>query len=800
MSTYKIYDPLRSTEAFARRKFSFNTPQRSDIPVHPEGASTLTEKILRHQARTDELSAAAPEAEDSATNETAESRSINFLQEPTYATVSATSGRDVLAFMKGTSDSLDNTKLNGVYHVCAATALRDTDRAIWLYLKQQVNTPESLFALWLKEAEFRQRDDQFRRDFDAGSDRDLRKCMESMFEYVIENKETSAELATKFIMWSATRSIRIASDQSKAVIEFSNASRLMLLCDAYLDAEHITYEGVFRGQCQSRTLDLTLTIKNKATVRPIEERPGWDRLTHSDPEIRVTSWAWMLVDAISFMAGAREKNQVDMEPLRSAFFCPKDPNRGHGLRFGVNAEGDFTDIYTWFPNEELAVMQLADGARKTGRNKLAADEYDRVCNALRCMTAKVSMDFREEWTVQFGKHEQVPDDVVVPKDTNVPVISFALCKDIMKRTQVAVRKDLDKHLIRRKAMANAAKGVSEAQQKGPVQGNSNQGGGSNSALPAGTSDGHSKLCRVCQSKDHLTEVCPKRTGKPCGFWVKFGRCNFGDRCKLEHTAANEGQKGAASLSTGLNETDTALPVGQSDVKKMQMVSCKDKHSGGCEPNFMIDLDFYQKKCAEDGWSMPKSCKACRDKSRIDRSAAERPTGNSLFVSHSEHDAEYEEADDEYLCQDMQMSGLMTTSAMDDGEMGFQRTVDTRFEYGAVEVSTLDSEIEQMLLEGACFETSGVEGEQMCIGNIDQMIEDMDELLTCDENPFFASLMTSDIEGFAQCGEEVCCSQAIEQSEPEFSACSSARDLLTTAGGTKEFDIGEDFIQAQKCAN
>ena len=105
---------------------------------------------------------------------------------------------------------------------------------------------------------------------------------------------------------------------------------------------------------------------------------------------------------------------MDLEPLRSAFLCHKDPNRGHGLRFGVNDEGDFTDVCTWFPNEDLAVMQLADGARKAGRGRLTAGDYDRVCNALRCMTAKGPVDFREEWTVQFGKHEQVPDDVVVP--------------------------------------------------------------------------------------------------------------------------------------------------------------------------------------------------------------------------------------------------------------------------------------------------------------------------------------------------------------------------------------------------
>ena len=45
---------------------------------------------------------------------------------------------------------------------------------------------------------------------------------------------------------------------------------------------------------------------------------------------------------------------------------------------------------------------------------------------------------------------------------------------------------------------------------------------------------------------------------------------------------------------------------------------------------------------------------------------------------------------------------------------------------------------------------------MSTRSIDQMIEDLDELLTCDESLFFASLMTS--------------------------------------------DVGEDFIQALECAN
>ena len=70
----------------------------------------------------------------------------------------------------------------------------------------------------------------------------------------------------------------------------------------------------------------------------------------------------------------------------------------------------------------------------------------------------------------------------------------------------------------------------------------------------------------------------------------------------------------------------------------------------------------------------------------------------ILCCHSAHDA-----GDEYLCQDMQMSCLMTTSDIDDRELRFRRTFDIRFRYRAVDVSSLDSDsdTEKMLLEGAC---------------------------------------------------------------------------------------------------
>ena len=185
----------------------------------------------------------------------------------------------------------------------------------------------------MKEAEVRQRDEKFRKDVGSGSDNELRLCVESVLEDLIENNESSVELATKFILWSATRSIRLASNQSKAVIEFSNASRLMHMCDAYLDAEHINYEELFRAQCQSRTLDLTATVQMRQEYRPVKERPGWVRLTYEDSDIRVTAWAWFLVDVVSFMSGVRERNPVDMDPFR------RRRRRGGGVAGSIRRSG-----------------------------------------------------------------------------------------------------------------------------------------------------------------------------------------------------------------------------------------------------------------------------------------------------------------------------------------------------------------------------------------------------------------------------------------------------------------------------
>ena len=163
---------------------------------------------------------------------------------------------------------------------------------------------------------------------------------------------------------------------------------------------------------------------------------------------------------------------------------------------------------------------------------------------------------------------------------------------------------------------------------------------------------------------HSIDVCPKRTGKPCSFWEKFGRCNFGSRCKLEHAAAAEG-KGQGNGQVDLPAPLAAsLAVGQSGAKRTQMISCKDKHARGCEPNFVIDLEFYEEKCEKEGWSMPKSCKACREKSKSDRIGAERPVAN-LFTGHQDdHGDEYDEADDEFWCQDLQMAGLITADAVE----------------------------------------------------------------------------------------------------------------------------------------
>ena len=226
MSFFKICDPPRPIDASARRKLPFSTPQRSSAS-HPEGAITLTEKILRHSVRSAELGAESESADVSAdSNQTASGHQM-FMHGPDEVTVSATSGRGVLAFMGGTSDPLGNAKLNGVDHICAATALRETGRATWIAMKKLVNTPDALFSLWLKESEFRQRGGEFRRGFSAGSDNDLRICVEAMFEHLVENEEASVELASSAVnSASSSPRGRPSIERTTMRISLSNAPRV----------------------------------------------------------------------------------------------------------------------------------------------------------------------------------------------------------------------------------------------------------------------------------------------------------------------------------------------------------------------------------------------------------------------------------------------------------------------------------------------------------------------------------------------------------------------------------------------
>ena len=74
-----------------------------------------------------------------------------------------------------------------------------------------------------------------------------------------------------------------------------------------------------------------------------------------------------------------------------------------------------------------------------------------------------------------------------------------------------------------------------------------------------------------------------------------------------------------------------------------------------------------------------------------------------------------------------------------------------------------------------------------IAVITDWVSAMESHLDLEEDDF-SSLCCEVAAGCTQSGEEVCCSQAVEQLEPEISDCSSVRDPLTTTGYTVEFDL------------
>ena len=82
------------------------------------------------------------------------------------------------------------------------------------------------------------------------------------------------------------------------------------------------------------------------------------------------------MDIVSHLAGAREKNSRCIEDLQSKLYCSSNLRVQHPLRFKLDVEGNFGDIFDWFPAEEFAAKRLTDGAATMGLVKYAPVDYD----------------------------------------------------------------------------------------------------------------------------------------------------------------------------------------------------------------------------------------------------------------------------------------------------------------------------------------------------------------------------------------------------------------------------------------
>ena len=656
MTSFRIHDPLRSEEKIPlTRQWTFSTPNRNTAATNVQ--PTMTERILRQNALDEALAAAAENQSDGSQSDGLTGMTSIPVQNETKSIYipPPTSGQSALSFVRGTSDSLRGSQLRGAQIICAATNLCDTDRAAFNFNKGRIQAADELFALWIKEPEFKIYDEMYRQKFTEVSGPDLRNLLEDMFEYVVEMKSTSVEVATKYIISAATRRTRLKCQQISDMDTGSRAVQLMQLCDAYVVTDHIAYEGTFRGQCQSRTLDLTAIDLSAAVNTDMAQLPGWERLTCACDETRVTAWTWLFVDIVSYLAGAREKNSLCIEDLQSKLYCTSNLKVQHPLRFKLDVDGNFGDVFDWFPVENFAVKRLTDGAATMGLVKYAPVDYDRVGNALRCMETEESLDFKKEWQAQYKDSDEVPDDVVVPKG-KWPVIAWDLCKRLMVKAQLALRKDLGKTAERVQIMKNKSKNPPSQPRNPPAQPkNPRQPDASNSP----------GSCRVCQSKDHTTANCPNRSGEICGFYRKYGRCKFGDKCRLEHveTQALPAAVPSAQPPTVQKPAPTAALPGAVVPTRTQMIVCGTKVPGlpACEPNFTIDMDVWDNLIETKGFVLPKSCKNCREKIKLQkiRDAAALVTELADAADGGHAEDEMDIADDDYFAYDMGMAGCVT---------------------------------------------------------------------------------------------------------------------------------------------
>lgn len=580
------------------------------------------------------------------------------------------SGSQALEYMKRTSVTATQKDYSYIIGVMLGLVpLSVSDPHLYRAHKGHIQSSEGLFIEWEKSAAHKNLVQRFVKEFRELSSQKLTKSMELFYEYLIEVKRASAQVAFTAMLYYYTVERRSYNLEPVSNKMRSREVQLIMWLVMYMETGDEDYIKTFRQDCISRSLDLT-SIADCGLRASSTLYPGYNRLAMCEEDTMTLAWSWIMRDLCAYLGGALINNELDVTSLNEKYFVPENKDIPHDLRFRVLADGSFTDVLDWLTDELHARTAVNTVANQAGILSWIIDDYKTVGNMLNAMKTPESMDLYTAWWEQYRRSDQVPTSVVTPTG-GWPIIEVSLCKALMRDAE----KDLLANIpLQRERAAIFARRQQQQQARRP--GETRPG---KQQPPAPTPVGKKK-CRICRKvpdDGHNTANCPNRSGNTCNKWMQ-GKCNRGADCVYEHPARDTPPATPAAPTPPPCKPapapppykpapvpvppPSALPAALENFTPlpetgMQEISCRNTTSPECTPHFMCDLAYWGKLVndkAKEGieYCLPKSCDKCRAYDRAHRSASmvtgqeSTPTSEPAAPTAGESH-ENDGADDEY---------------------------------------------------------------------------------------------------------------------------------------------------------
>jgi hypothetical protein len=511
--------------------------------------------------------------------------------------------------------------------IIAAIPFEMSDPKLYIAAKYTANNLLDLSNHWCsKDKSYTKQVEQFSLNITKLSASPLRTLLEGHLEYIVTSKDCTIELAVAIVIENSTRAARLNIEVNTRNQLNSRGMQIMLYNEGYIQCTNDDYENKFRTECIKRKIHI-----NPATaIGETSVSPGIGRLTHPDNDIRAMAWTMYFQDLVSLTCGPDSLESYNIT-LEQRCFHVRDDLDEHPLRMYVLTNGDIQDVNEWMTMEETAYRRLVLIAGIVNLKSIIPDDYARVGNAIRAMT----IDFKTEWELNYKTSTSVPKDVIVPMG-GWPILTWKTMGVLMEETQVTLKRDLKRKAARAKLMQQAAAGKAKGTPNHAPE--KQMKADEKSLIPVGD------RCRRCHETDHTANTCKTKPSAPCRQFTRNKKCRYGTNCQFGHGEETDG-------STADTTTLTTATVNE-----IRSIVCQGKLAADCEGTFTIEMDYWNEKVANHGWTVPDCCPNCRKKKRQNRAEGikttpppAQPPASLITADETQEQHDNDGADDDYMC-------------------------------------------------------------------------------------------------------------------------------------------------------